>query len=83
MNVLEFEGYGPGMPRVYLPAQNIISFRQIDFNGDYGTEIMLPEGRYIRVSASPEQVKSELERTAHDPKPSRVLPYLDYGPNEV
>ena len=75
MKVLEFPGYGPNMPRVYLPAQNIISFREINFNGDYGTEIMLPEGRYIRVSASPEEVKSKME--------GGNVRYIDCGPNEV
>ena len=61
MKVLEFNGYGPNAPRVYLPAQNIVSFHQIDFNGNYGTEILLPEGRYIRVDAWPEDVKKQLE----------------------
>ena len=36
MRVLEFPGYGPSMPRVYLPLDSIISFKLIDFNGDYG-----------------------------------------------
>lgn len=61
MRVLEFPGYGPSMPRVYLPVESIISFKLIDFNGDYGTEIMLPEGRYIRVGAYPDDVKRQIE----------------------
>ena len=61
MKILEFEGYGVCAPRVYLPAQNIISFHLIDFNGNYGTHIDLPEGRYIRVGAWPEDVKKQLE----------------------
>jgi hypothetical protein len=61
MKVLEFDGYGPNAPHVYLPAQNIISFHLIDFNGNYGTHIDLPEGRYIRVGAYPEDVKRQLE----------------------
>ena len=61
MKVLEFDGYGPNAPRVYLPAQNIISFHLIDFNGNYGTHIDLPEGRYIRVGTWPEEVKKKLE----------------------
>jgi hypothetical protein len=61
MKVLEFNGYGPNAPRVYLPAHNIISFYLIDFNGNYGTHIDLPEGRYIRVGAYPEDVKRQLE----------------------
>ncbi len=61
--IVEFDGYGPNMPRVYLPVENIVRFHAIDFNGNYGTEIVLPEGRYIRVSASPEEVKARLMGT--------------------
>jgi len=61
MKIVEFDGYGPTMPRVYLPVENIIRFHGIDFNGNYGTEISLPEGRYIRVGASPEEVKAKLQ----------------------
>jgi hypothetical protein len=61
MKVLEFNGYGPNAPRVYLPVYNIISFHLIDFNGNYGTHIDLPEGRYIRVGAYPDDVKRQLE----------------------
>lgn len=60
MKIVEFDGYGPNMPRVYLPVENIVRFHAIGFNGNYGTEIVLPEGRYIRVSASPEEVKARL-----------------------
>jgi hypothetical protein len=59
--ILEFDGYGPNAPRVYLPAHHIISFHLVDFNGNYGTHIDLPEGRYIRVGAYPEEVKKKLE----------------------
>jgi hypothetical protein len=61
MKILEFLGYGINAPRVYIPAENIISFHLIDFNGNYGTHIDLPEGRYIRVGAYPEEVKKALE----------------------
>ena len=67
MKVLEFDGYGPNAPRVYLPAQNIISFHLIDFNGNYGTHIDLPEGRYIRVGAYPEDVKRRLDAALQEP----------------
>jgi len=60
MKIVEFDGYGPTAPRVYLPVENIVRFHAIDFNGNYGTEIILPEGRYIRVGASVEEVKSKL-----------------------
>lgn len=61
MSVVKFPGYGPGAPEVYLPVERIISFHLIDFNGNYGTHIDLPEGRYIRVSAWPEEVKAAIE----------------------
>lgn len=61
MKIIEFPGYGVGAPRVYLPVERVVRFHMIDFNGCYGTEIILPDGRYIRVSASPEQVKAAIE----------------------
>lgn len=66
MTVLEFNGYGPNAPRVYLPVENIISFHLINFNGNYGTEILLPEGRYIRVGAYPEEVKAAIEQEVQE-----------------
>lgn len=60
--ILEFDGYGPGAPRVYVPAKNIIRFHLVDFNGNYGTHIDLPEGRHIRVGEWPEDVKKKLEQ---------------------
>ena len=61
MKIVEFPGYGIGAPRVYLPTESIIEFHEINFNGKGGTEINLPEGRYIRVGAWPSEVKKALE----------------------
>ena len=66
VRVLEFPGYGPTMPRVYLPVTSIISFKLIDFNGNYGTHIELPEGRYIRVGVYPEEVKKALAGVSNE-----------------
>ena len=66
--VVKFPGYGIGSPDVYLPITSIIEFHQIDFNGNYGTHITLPDGRYIRVSAWPDEVKKALEQCdCHQP----------------
>lgn len=62
MKIVEFNGYGPTAPRVYLPVENIICFHLINFNGNYGTEITLPDGRYIRVGAYPEEVRDAMTR---------------------
>jgi hypothetical protein len=61
VKILEFDGYGPNAPRVYIPAASVVSFHLVDFNGNYGTHIDLPKGRYIRVGAYPEEVKKALE----------------------
>jgi hypothetical protein len=66
MKILQFGGYDVGAPSVYLPLERIMSFRMIDFNGRYGTEISLPEGRYIRVLESPDVVKRMIEAAVLD-----------------
>ena len=60
--VLKFTGYGPGSPEVYLPVDRIMAFWLIDFNGNYGTHIELPEGRYVRVGVWPDEVAEEIEK---------------------
>lgn len=59
--VLKFPGYGPTAPEVYLPVDKIGAFWLIDFNGNYGTHIELPEGRYIRVGVYPDDVAKAIE----------------------
>ena len=61
MKIIELPGYGPTAPRIYLPVENIISFHLVDFNGNYGTHIDLPEGRYIRAGVYPEELKKMIE----------------------
>lgn len=61
MRFVEFPGYGVNAPREYINADMVQSFHEISYNGQYGTEIALDDGRAIRVEAWSSDVKKALE----------------------
>lgn len=60
MNFVTFQGYGAGAREVTLVAERVTHFSLIDFNGVYGTEIVLDTGKSVRVQVWPQDVEKKL-----------------------
>lgn len=58
--VITLAGYGISSPDVHIATEHILSFWEIEYNGRSGTEIMLSNGKNVRVNESPWKIKSIL-----------------------
>ena len=61
MKTVDFNGYSVGSPRVTIAVDRITHWWQIDYNGQYGTEIELDTGKTVRVRAWPHDVQKAVE----------------------
>jgi hypothetical protein len=49
MTILKMPGYGIGSGDEYIIAERITNFKMIDYNGRWGTRIVLDTGKEISV----------------------------------
>ncbi len=61
MAFVRFKGYGVNGGEVYVNTDRVMTFHQIDFNGNYGSEIIMDDGSRVRVDAWPSDVEKALE----------------------
>lgn len=61
MKVITFKGYGANSTSVSVVASQISHFYPIDYNGNYGTCIVLVNGKEINVGDWEHKVKENLE----------------------
>jgi len=59
MAFIKFKSYGHGQSQ-YVNSDRVISFSQIDHNGNYGTEIKMDDGSRINVGEWPSDVEKLL-----------------------
>lgn len=60
---VEFQPYGAGISgKHYVIAEHVTNFWQIDYNGNYGTEIQLSTGKTLRVRDWPHDVAKKLKQ---------------------
>lgn len=61
-----FRGYGVNASDVTVVLERITHWYQIDYNGNYGTEIVLDTGRTVRVDHFPSTVESVVRAAQGD-----------------
>jgi len=59
-SIVTLSGYGACSPDVHIVKDHIISFWEIEFNGRPGVEIMLSNGKTVRVGEGPWKIKNLL-----------------------
>lgn len=60
MPFAEFKGYGRS-DRQFINTDRVISFQQLDYPANCGTEIRMDDGSKIKVGHWPEQVKEIID----------------------
>lgn len=62
MTFLECPGYGINSQRVTIVCERIVSFRLIDYNGNYGVEIDLDTGKSVCVGMWPHDFENAVTK---------------------
>jgi len=57
VKVITLNGYGVSSTDVNIVVDKIISFKEISYNGNLGTEILLATGQSVRVGETVHKVK--------------------------
>ena len=57
MKVITLNGYGISSTDVNIVTDKIISFKEISYNGNIGTEILLSTGQSVRVGETVHKVR--------------------------
>lgn len=58
---MELQPYGTGRP-VFVIAERVVTFKQIDYNGQYGTLISLDDGSEVRCGHWPREVAEKINK---------------------
>lgn len=75
MNPITFKQYGINQAAPTIIAERITHWYQIDYNGRYGTEIVLDTGAIIRVGEWPHEVEAAISKAL---TPTPGIPEIDY-----
>lgn len=74
MTPIKFKRYGVNQAEPTVIAERISHWHQIDYNGNYGTEIVLDTGATIRVGNWTNEVEDALRKALASP----AIPVIDY-----
>lgn len=75
MTPIQFKRYSVNQTEPTVIAERITHWYQIDYNGNYGTEIVLDTGATIRVGNWPHEVEAAISKAM---TPTSAIPEIDY-----
>jgi hypothetical protein len=60
MSMVTFRGYGPGSREITVMVERITHWCLIDYNGNYGTRIVLDTNKELNVGEWPDDVEKRV-----------------------